>query len=123
MKQAILDTSFILTCIKQKIDFFEQIENEGLRIIIPKQVIREIEKITSSKQKLHFRENAKSVLKLFKKNNFKKIDLKTKHVDAGLIKFAKENPEIIIATLDREIKNKILNSKLVIRGKKKLEII
>ena len=123
MKQVILDTSFILTCIKQKIDFFEQLESEGLKIIIPKQVIREIEKITSSKQKLHFREDAKSALKLLKKSNFKKIDLETKRVDAGLVKFTKENPKTIIATLDKELKNKILNHKLVIRGKKKLEII
>ena len=123
MKQAILDTNFILTCIRQKIDFFEQLESEGLKIIIPKQIIREIEKITSSKQKLHFRENAKSALKLLKKSNFKKIDLKTKPVDAGLIKFAKENPKIIIATLDREVKKKIQNPNLIIRGKKKLEII
>ena len=123
MKQAILDTSFILTCIKQKIDFFEQIESEGLIIIIPKQVIYELEKIVSSKQKLHFRENAASSLKLLEKSNFKKTDLKTKHVDAGLIKFAKENPETIIATLDRELKKKVHNPKLVIRGKKRLEII
>jgi len=39
------------------------------------------------------------------------------------IKFAKENSESIIATLDRELKNKVKNKKLVIRGKKKLEII
>lgn len=119
----LLDTSFILTCIKQKIDFFEQLESEGFRIIIPKQVIYELEKIASSKQKLHFRENANSSLKLLKKSNFKKIDLKTKAVDAGLIKFAKGNPKTIIATLDRELKKKIQNPKLVIRGKKKLEII
>jgi len=119
----LLDTSFILTCVKQKIDFFEQLENEGLRIIIPKQVIYELEKIVSSKQKLHFRENANSSLKLLKKSNFKKTDLKTKPVDAGLIKFAKENPKTIIATLDRELKKKIQNPKLVIRRKKKLEII
>lgn len=123
MKQTILDTNFILSCIKQKIDFFEQLESEGLKIIIPKQVIKEIEKIACSKQKLHFRENARIALKLLKKRNFKKIDLKTKSVDAGLIKFTKENPDTIMATLDREIKNKIPGSKLVIRKKKKLEII
>ena len=123
MKQTILDTSFILTCVKQKIDFFEQLESEGFIIIIPKQVIYELEKIASSKQKLHFRENANSSLKLLKKSNFKKTDLKIKSVDAGLIKFAKENPKTIIATLDKKLKKKIQNPKLIIREKKKLEII
>ncbi len=120
----LLDTNFILTCVKQKIDFFEEIKFLGLEILIPLQVIEEIDKIANSKQKLHFREDANLVLKLLEKNKtkFKKIDLKIKKVDLGLIKFAKNN-EVIVATLDKEIKNKIKNPKLVIRGKKKLEIV
>ena len=51
MKYAILDTNFILTCVKQKIDFFEDIKLMGFQIVIPKQVINEIEKIPKSKKK------------------------------------------------------------------------
>jgi len=123
MKQVILDTNFILTCIKQKIDFFEELKLEGLQISIPKQVINEIKRISNSKKKLHFREDAKVALKLLGKNHFKKIDLKIKYVDKGLTKFTKENKNVIIATLDRELKKKIKNPKLVIREKKRLEII
>jgi len=113
MKQIILDSSFILTCIKQKIDFFEELV--GTQILIPKQVINEIKNLKNS--------NSELALKLLKKNKFKKIDLGAGHVDKRIIKFAKENPKTIIATLDKEIKNKTRNQKLVIRGKKKLEII
>jgi len=117
MKQIILDTNFILTCVKQKIDFFEEIQLMGMQISIPNQVIVEIEGLSKKNN------NAKLSLKLLKKSKFKKIDLKTKDTDKGIIKFAKENPEVIIATLDRELKNKIKNPKLIIRGKKKLEVI
>ncbi|MCK4552937.1 hypothetical protein KAT80_01920 [Candidatus Pacearchaeota archaeon] len=113
MKQIILDSSFILTCIKQKIDFFEELF--GTQILIPEQVINEIKNLKNP--------NSKLALKLLEKNKFKKIDLGKAHVDKLIIRFAKENPKTIIATLDREIKNKTKNQKLIIRGKKKLEII
>ena len=54
---------------------------------------------------------------------FANTDLKTKDVDLGIIKFAKKNKNTIVATLDREIKSKTQNQKIVIRGKKRLEII
>ena len=123
MKKVILDTNFILTCVKQKIDFFENIKFMGLKILIPKQVIKEIEKITNSKKKLHFREDAKLALKLLERSSFKEVDLKEKYVDKGLMQFSEKNKDIIVATLDKELKNKIKNPKLVIRSKKKLEII
>lgn len=122
MKQVVLDTSFILTCIKQKIDFFEEVKLMGMKILIPKQVIEEIKRVVKSKKKLHFKEDAKLALKLLEKNNFKEINLKEKYVDKALIKFAEKNKNILIATLDKELKNKIKNPKLIIREKKKLEI-
>jgi len=123
MKQAILDTNFILTCVKQKIDFFHDLELRGIKILIPKQVIKEIKNIASSKKKLHFREDAKLSLKILDKNNFKQVNLKVGYVDKALIQFAQENKKIIVATLDKEIKNKIQTPKLVIRRKTRLEII
>ena len=58
-------------------------------------------------------------------NKFKRINLNTKNVDNGMIKFAKENPDIIVATLDKQIKNSLKNKNkiMVIRRKQKLEII
>ena len=112
MKQVILDTSFILTCVRQKIDFFENLLE--YQIIIPKQVIHEIKRLNNS--------NTQLSLKLLEKNNFKQVDLGKAHVDKLITTFAKENPNVIVATLDKEIKNKVKNNKLVIRGKKKLEL-
>ena len=123
MKKAVLDTNFILTCAKQKIDFLDEIKLMGMGILIPEEVFLEIKKIKSSGKKLHFRENAKLALKILNKNKFKKIKLNTTDVDKGLVNFAEKNKDVIVATLDRELKEKIKKPKLVIRGKKKLEII
>jgi|TARA_B100001971_G_C18256434_1_gene582560 rRNA-processing protein FCF1 len=127
MKITILDTNFILTCVKQKIDFFEEIKFMGMEILIPKQVINELKKVVNSKKKLHFRKDAELSLKLLEKekNSFKKIDLLKygKNTDKRLKNFTEKNKNIIIATLDRELKNKIKNPKLVIREKNKLEVI
>ena len=117
MKTAILDTSFILTCVRNKIDFFEEIKFMGMKIEIPKQVIVEITGLSKSQG------DAETALKLLNKNKFNKTDLKTKNVDEGLIKFAEKNKDVVVATLDREIKKRIKSPKLVIREKKKLEII
>lgn len=123
MKKAILDTSFILTCVKQKIDFLDEIKFMGIKVLIPEEVLDEVRKIMKSGKKLHFRENAKLALKILNKNGFKKIKLGTAHVDKGLVNFAEKNKDVIVATLDRELKKKIKKPKLVIRGKKKLEVI
>lgn len=112
MKSVLLDTNFILSCIKQKIDFFEELLLEGYEIIIPNKVIDELKKLKQT-----------SALKLLEKNNFKEIILAGKNTDNSIINYANKNPEILVATLDKELNNKLKNRKIIIRGKKKLEII
>ncbi|MDO8622868.1 MAG: PIN domain-containing protein [archaeon] len=119
----LLDTNFILTCVRQKIDFFNEINLMGIKIIIPEEVIGEIKKIKNSEQKLKYREEAEISLKLLGIKKFQTITLNEKKVDTGIVNFAKQNPDAVIATLDRGIKSRISNKKLIIRGKKKLEIM
>jgi len=123
MKKAILDTNFILTCVKQKIDFFDEIKFMGFEIVVPEEVIFELKKIRKSGDKLHSRNAAELALKILKKNQFKKIKLGIKNVDKGLVELAKKDKETIIATLDKEMKYKIKSPILLIRGRKKLKII
>ena len=124
MTKVLLDTNFIITCVRNKIDFFNEIPVMGLQIIIPKQVISELEAIARSKKKLKTKDGAVLSLSILLKNDFKLIDLHIKgnYVDKGIKKYARENREIIIATLDRDLK-KLPNRKLIVRGKKRLEII
>ncbi|PIO08720.1 hypothetical protein COU59_00395 [Candidatus Pacearchaeota archaeon CG10_big_fil_rev_8_21_14_0_10_34_12] len=121
MKKALLDSSFIITCVKQKIDFFEDLTMLGLRILIPQQVTAEIKKLSSRD------ENAKLTLKVLEneKESFERLNLEKygKTTDKKIINFANENRDVLVATLDKDIKQKIENGKIVIRGKKKIEVV
>ena len=112
MKQVILDTSFILSCVRQKIDFFEELEHMGMQITIPEQTIDELMGL-----------GAQLALKILGKHKFHLIKIKGKNADTAIIKFAKENPEAIVATLDLDLKKKVKNQKMVIRGRRQIEII
>ena len=114
MKQVLLDTNFILTGIKQKIDFFEEIPLMGIQIIIPQEVIKELEKLKRI-----------SALKLLEneRDKFQTISLTGKIVDNAIINYAKKNTSVIIATLDEGIQRKIRNDKMIIVDRRKLEII
>ncbi len=122
MKEVLIDTNFILTCIRNKIDFFEEFYYSGLKPIIPKQVIWEIKNIPNSKTKLKFKQEAELALLILNKHSFESPELNGKIVDNAIINYAKQNPEIIIATLDKGIQNKIKNKKMIL-NRKKLEIL
>jgi len=122
MKYAVLDTNFIISCVNKKINFFNDLESMGLKTIIPIEVMGELEHISVSGQK-KFQNAAKIALLILKKNSFKEISLGMKNVDLGLIELANKDEDYIVATLDQDIKNKIRNNKIIIKGSKKLEII
>jgi len=123
MREVILDTNFILTAIKYKIDFLDGIKFLGLTPIIPIQVIDELEKIKKSNKKGKFKEHAELALKILQKKKLKKIDLKYSYVDKGILKYIKQNKNIIIATMDKDLKSRTPNRKLIIRAMKRLELI
>jgi rRNA-processing protein FCF1 len=73
--------------------------------------------------KMKLSNEAKLASSILRKNIFTRIDLKMKNVDNGIVNVADKNKSYIIATLDREIQDKIKNQKIIIRGEKKLEIV
>jgi rRNA-processing protein FCF1 len=122
MKYAVLDTNFILSCIRKKIDFFEKIPQMGMKIIIPLQIMDEIRKF-SRQGRGNLKQEAKLALVILENQDFKRVDLYNKNADNGIIRLAEKNQNYIIATLDRQIKVKTKNQNLVIRGEKELEVI
>ena|SRR5271157_2948339 len=122
MRQVLLDTNFIVSCARKKIDLFEDIPSMGLEIIIPRQVFDEIKKLSKSRESANLREDADLALKILNRSKFKTIKLEYNDVDKGIKRFANENKDVIIATLDKEIQSEISNQKLIIRGFKKLEL-
>lgn len=123
MNQILLDTNFILNAIQCRIDFFDDLTNMGFKILIPDAVIGELKKILNSKKKLHFREDSKLALKLLEKNKFREIKFDMKYADKGIINYLEKNPLVVLGTMDHELKKKIKNRIMVIRAKKKLEIV
>jgi rRNA-processing protein FCF1 len=123
MEKVMLDTNFILSCIQNKIDFFEELTLKGFGIIIPVQVISELERIKNSKKKLMFRENARLALRLIESNTFEKVDLGKGAVDDLIVKFLKKNNNVVLATLDKELKKRANSRKISIVSKKKLDFV
>lgn len=112
MRQVILDTSFILTAIRQKVDFFERLEHEGMEVLIPDQTIDELMGL-----------GAQLALHILEKHKFHLIKVPGKDADAAIINFAKKNPKAIVATLDVGLQKKFKNKKMIIRQRKKIDII
>ena len=112
MRQIILDTSFIISAVAKKIDFFENDEIKGMQIVIPEQTIKELKGL-----------GAELALRILEKNEFQTVKIPGKDADSAIMTFASKNPTAVVATLDQGLKKKIKNQKLIIRGRKKLEII
>ena len=125
MQQILLDTNFILSCIRNKLDLFEELKFRGYAVIIPEQIINEIEKIKISVKKLRFRKEAELALKILKKHSFNKILLDGKNVDNAIVNYARQNPDLTVATLDNEIQKKLKkkNKIMILRNRNALEII
>ena len=79
--KVLLDTNFIISCIINKIDFIDEIESLGLEILVPKQVVDELERISHSKKKKYFKDAASFSLELLKKKIFKSVNLINNYVD------------------------------------------
>lgn len=120
--RVILDTSFIISCINYKIDFLDSLAEllPGYELIVPIQVLVELEKLSLDKKtKVKDREAAKLGLKLLAE--VKKIKLEKKYVDLGILDYMQNHQDDFVATVDKKLKRK-LRKVVVIRGKKKLEI-
>lgn len=120
--RVILDTNFIIECVKNKVDIFD-IENYG-KILIPNEVIKEIEKITHiTKEKIY----AEVALRIIdnNKDRISFIELEKKYADMGIILFAEKNKDIAVATLDKELKRELAGKAriLTLENRKKLILL
>jgi rRNA-processing protein FCF1 len=123
----LLDTNFILTCAKQKIDFASWAEDqidEAVQWIVPQEVLNELGNIKDTHGiKSLDREAAKLAFEILQSIRPEIVELEGKHpnVDIKIVNYVL-GKDIIVATLDKELKGRIDNDILTIRGKKGLEI-
>ena len=122
MKEVILDTNFIIACVKEKIDFIHELEFLGLKPCIPEQILAELVKIVMSNKKLKDRKLAENAINILERRKFKTVVLTEKDIDKGLVKYVKDHNSMI-ATLDRELKSKLKGRVVTIIGKKSLGFV
>ncbi len=104
--EVFLDTNFIISCVKKRIDFIDELLMQGFRIIVPREVIQELKDLRLNVA--HTDRVAIDVaLKMFIGKRIEKGKLGGKTVDEGLI--AKGKQGAYIATLDAAIKRAVSN--------------
>ena len=122
--KVILDTNFLIYCARNKLDYVEELENllnENIELVVPLQVVRELELLSKdSKKKVSGKDKDASnlALQLLEVNNVKKVKIKGKSVDEGIINLSKEDKKNIVCTLDKEMRNILGRVILISRGKK-----
>lgn len=120
----ILDTNFLIYCAKNKLDYVEQIRNlinEGFELVVPMQVVNELEKLKNDKLKKVSGKDKLAIdlaLQLLDFNNVKKIEVSGKSVDEGIISLANENKKNIVCTLDKEMRHILGRVILINKGRK-----
>jgi len=120
----ILDTNFLIYCAKNKLDYAEEISillKEDYELVVPLQVIKELELLKNDKKKKVSGKDKRAVdlaLQLLDFNNVKKVKVKGKTVDEGIINLSKENKKNIVCTLDREMRKILGRVILINRGQK-----
>lgn len=117
-----LDTNFIISCLKQGIDFASQLSDLGFEMLIPDSVITEMENLMQGNMKKKDKEVLKFGLELIKKDKIAIVHLnRAKSVDDAIVDYALVN-NIAVATLDKSMKKRLQKSVPIvgIRGKKTL---
>ncbi len=125
----LLDTNFLIYCAENKINYPEEIDKkvkQGNELLVFDQVINELKDISCRKEeKFKNKKNAEISLKLLELNKIKIIKSGSNNADNSIVLFAKENPNTIICTLDRNLKKRVDKSKtkfIILRGKGFLDI-
>ena len=124
----LLDTNFILTAVKQKIDFAElaeQLFDEPIKWQVPQDVLNELGQLKDRPgMKTKDKEAAALSFQILQSINPEIIELpgKSPNVDMKIVNYIL-GKKIILATLDKELKNRVDNKILTIRGKKSIDLI
>ena len=104
--KVISDTSFLIHLATHRIKNIDSLETEigTLSFIVPKIVKKELEHLAGDPEKKIISEQTIDFIK-----NFKTNDIDGSNADVAILDFIKENRSIV-ATMDRELKNKIKQS-------------
>lgn len=115
--EVLLDSSFIISCLKKNIDFITQLEEQGFTVKLPHEVFEELKDLRLKSARAE-REAIAVALVLFESKGIKKMKLGKMKVDDGLIEKGKQGA--YIATLDREIKRAVPHTVVIFDAEKRV---
>lgn len=123
----LLDTNFIISCAKQKIDF-DAIMNgqttEEVKWIVPEEVLGELRGLKiGGKIKIKERNAVTIGIEIITKLGVEVVKLSNtaNDVDTKIVNYLRDK-DIILATLDKKLKQRVKNKILTIRNKNHLKI-
>lgn len=119
--QVILDSSFIISCVRDRIDFLSQLEEQGFTPVIPREVFQEMKDLRlSSRASREDRLAIDVALEMLEKKKVKKTTLGEGKIDEFLIKKGQEG--VFIATLDNAIKKKIPKKIVIFKAQNRVGV-
>lgn len=121
MKKVLLDTNFILACVKEKVDFFEYFEMDGFKILIPDKVLSELKRLSVLGKK-GIKVRADFALKFLNEaGDFEEVVVKGKYADSAIVNYLRDHQNVFLATIDEGLRKKVKNKIFVIKSNKKIE--
>lgn len=117
--EALLDTNFIISCFKRRIDVLDEIAALGFIPVVPREVLEELKDLRV-KVPHGDRVAIQFALQRFSSAKVKKTRLGGKSVDEGLIMKGKQG--LYIATLDSAIKRVVPNRIVIASAQNALAI-
>lgn len=117
--EVLLDSNFIISCVKKKIDFVSELASLGFKVIIPREVLLELKDL---RQKVPHDERVAIDLgvEMLDKAGVKKIKIGGQKVDNALIDYGKKGA--YIASIDAFIKRNVPNRVVIDNAGNKLVV-
>ena len=119
--QVLLDSSFIISCVRERIDFLAQLEEQGFTPVVPREVLQEMKDLRTSNRVTHEDRVAIDVaLTMIEQQKVKKIGMGQGRVDDWLIK--KGQAGSFIATLDKGIKKRVPKRVVIFKAQNRVGV-
>lgn len=120
--KALVDTNFLLYCIKEKIQLFDFFQDFS-EILIPRGVIDELVRIAQEGGPRE-KTRAEIALKLVAVSRVTILPL-SGYVDQQILEYAFTHKGIVVATLDQKLRRALQKKTkvLVVKGRKKFEVL
>jgi len=117
--EVLLDSNFIISCIRKRIDFIDELEALGFKVALPREIVQELKDL-KSKVGHEDRAAIAVALKMFENSKIKKIKLGNGKVDDKLIDYGKKGA--YIASLDAYIKRSVPNKVVINAASNKIVV-